>query len=154
MNVIVATFKRCKLVVGGSAMALKILDDDPASAANFCITCNLSIHGFFSRESTWWHLSVKELSFHINDIDSKNRHYSRLRSTDIRYRTQALIKELWTSQIPPSFPQMGDTSVRETSHTMSSKIWTGLFSFLLFAHRDKIAFIGSLPNNSLKKPVL
>lgn len=43
------TFRRCKLVVGGSAIALKILADEPGRDANLCKTCNLSIHGFFSK---------------------------------------------------------------------------------------------------------
>jgi hypothetical protein len=46
------TFKRCKLVVGGSAIALKILADDPRSEASFCSTRNLSIHGFDSVKFT------------------------------------------------------------------------------------------------------
>lgn len=43
------TFKRCKLVVGGSAIALKILVDDGWEDANFCSTGNLFIHGFDSK---------------------------------------------------------------------------------------------------------
>lgn len=45
---IASTLRRCKLVVGGSAMALKILADEGSSEASFCSTCNLSIHGFTS----------------------------------------------------------------------------------------------------------
>ena len=58
------TFKRCKLVVGGSAIALKILADDPRFEAILCSTCNLSIHGFDSvklnqSSSSFNHLNPK-----------------------------------------------------------------------------------------------
>jgi hypothetical protein len=39
-------------VVGGSAIALKILADDPSANAIFCSTGNLSIHAFFSTTTT------------------------------------------------------------------------------------------------------
>jgi hypothetical protein len=39
-------------VVGGSAIALKILADDPSADAIFCSTGNLSIHAFFSTTTT------------------------------------------------------------------------------------------------------
>jgi len=40
------TLSLCRLVVGGSAMALKILAVAFSSDASFCSTRNLSIHGF------------------------------------------------------------------------------------------------------------
>jgi hypothetical protein len=42
------TFKRCKLVVGGSAIALKILAHEGREDDMFFKTCNLSIQGFDS----------------------------------------------------------------------------------------------------------
>ena len=42
------TFSLCRLVVGGSAMALKILAVALSPDASFCSTRNLSIHGFAS----------------------------------------------------------------------------------------------------------
>jgi hypothetical protein len=40
--------RRCKLVVGGSAKALKILADESLANASVCKIVNLSIHGFGS----------------------------------------------------------------------------------------------------------
>lgn len=51
------TFKRCKLVVGGSAIALKILAADSGSDASLCSTCSLSIHGFFSVTFPQYHFN-------------------------------------------------------------------------------------------------
>lgn len=42
------TFRRCKLVVGGSAIALKILAEEGFSEAILCNTLSLSIQGCFS----------------------------------------------------------------------------------------------------------
>lgn len=76
------TFKRCKLVVGGSEMALKILADDPCVDASFCNTCSLSIHGFFSvghkcSKSYCHRRTIEEIAsnslLEISTINSKNK---------------------------------------------------------------------------------
>lgn len=60
------TFRRCKLVVGGSAIALKILADEPGLDANLCKTCNLSIHGFFSKDKYNMCYSHQEMKMQIH----------------------------------------------------------------------------------------
>lgn len=47
---VTVTLRRWRLVVGGSASALKILAEVFSLAASFCKTCSLSIHGCFSAE--------------------------------------------------------------------------------------------------------
>jgi hypothetical protein len=54
-------------VVGGSAIALKILADDPSANAIFCSTGNLSIHAFFSTTTT-----TTTINQHKDNIDLIN----------------------------------------------------------------------------------